>query len=56
MDVNVVKVDFNKTYPVEDMLLKDIKDIIYSYGGNLSVASVLGVLDIINHDLKRDLL
>jgi len=52
---NVVSADFPARYDQLDDLLKSIKDLIYTYAGRVPVATVLGVLRIIEHDLIRDL-
>jgi hypothetical protein len=38
----------------ENELLVKIKDTIYSYAGRITVATVLGTLELVKHDLIRD--
>lgn len=57
MSDNVVDmVEWRKNYPTEDEMLKAIKDVVYSFSGRVSLASTFGVLEIVKHDLRRDLL
>lgn len=55
MSDNVIPGGFPQRYDELDALLKAIKDDIYVYAGRVPVATILGVLRIIEHDLIRDL-
>lgn len=55
MTDNVIPVVFNTRYAELDALLVEIKDAIYRYSDRVPVATVLGVLRIIEHDPIRDL-
>lgn len=52
----VIQVDFKKVNGPENDMVKQIKDVIYSFAGQVTVASAFGVLEIVKHDLDRDLL
>lgn len=52
---NVIPGQFKTRYDELDDLLRAIKDEIYKYADRVPVATVLGVLRIIEHDLIRDL-
>ena len=54
ISAEVVRPVINTRYDELDDLLKAIKDLIYQHVGQVPVATVLGVLRIIEHDMIRD--
>lgn len=56
MTDNVIHYEFKKASVPEDELVTDIKDLIYSYAGRITNATVFGVLEIVRHDLEREIL
>lgn len=53
---DVIKVDFDKVNGPESEMVKQIEAVIYSFAGQVSIASAFGVLEIVKADLVRDLL
>jgi hypothetical protein len=52
----VIHVDFKKVSGPESEMVKQIKDVIYSFVGQVTVASAFGVLEIVKCDLDKELL
>jgi hypothetical protein len=53
-DGKIIPIGVPKHYAENDALLKEIKDVIYARAERISVAEVLGVLRLIEHDIIRD--
>ena len=55
-DDNVIHVAFKRVDGVEDEMVTAIKDLVYAYAGRITVATTLGVLEIVLNDLRREIL
>ena len=53
---DVVEVKFKKEVGYENEMVDAVKATVYSFSGRMSVAAALGVLSIVEHELKQELL
>ena len=51
MNDNVVDLGKEKMFPVEQELYSRMMDLVYEYGGDISTVSVLGVVELVKHEL-----
>ena len=51
MTNNIFDLGKEKMFPVEQELYKRMIDLIYEYGGDISTVSVLGVVELVEHEL-----
>jgi len=51
MNDNVVDLGKEPIFPIEQELYKRMIDLIYEYGGDISTVSVLGVVELVKHEL-----
>lgn len=56
MSAEVINVEFIQAKPLEEELLKAVKDVIYSFSPRITTFMVFGVLEMVKHDLQKELL
>lgn len=55
-DNNVIHCEFRDAHSAENEMVTQLKDLIYSFAGRVSIASTFGVLEIVKQDLIREVL
>jgi hypothetical protein len=55
-DDNIIRVNFKQEHLAENELVQQIKDLIYSHEGTMSIASAFGCIEVAKHDLAVELL
>jgi hypothetical protein len=53
---NIMKPEFKVNNPPESRLVQEIKNTIYSFEGQMSIASALGCIEIAKFDIEMELL
>lgn len=54
MSDNIVKGGFNKKFTAEGELFQDLLEKIHELDGEISLVSVLGVLELVKDQIKKD--
>ena len=54
MNDNVIHADFQRRHEAENEMVTAIKDVIYSFAGRMSVASMFGVIEVVKNDMVKE--